>query len=287
MSLLSPPLQAFMAIAKYKTVHAAAETLHITQTAATQRLRGLEANLETTLFIRTRRGMQLTPEGEALLRYCHAVNELEGEALAKIKGAGTETDIRVCIAGPSSIMRSRIIPQCFVVMKAFPRLLIQFDINDLENRVRSLRSGDSQLAVIREEDVAPEMEHKILHPERYLLVCTSQWKHRTLSEIIEKEHIVDYDPSDQMTFHYLKQYHLIEKANYERHFANRTDALAMMLIEGYGYGVLAEEFAKPYIDTKELIILNDGKMYENVLALAWYVRHEPPAYFSALINAIK
>jgi DNA-binding transcriptional LysR family regulator len=287
MSLLSPQLQAFIAIAKYKTVHAAANTLHITQTAATQRIRGLEANLGTTLFIRTRRGMQLTPEGEALLRYCHAATELEGEALAKIKGAGTETDIRVCITGPSSIMRSRIIPQCFLVMKQFPHLLIQFDISDLENRVRLLRSGDSQLAVIGEEDVTPEMEHKILHPERYLLVCSSRWKDRRLNEIIQEEHIVDYDPSDQMTFQYLKQYHLIEKANHERHFANRTDALAMMLIAGYGYGVLTEEFAKPYIDKKELIVLNEGKMYENVLALAWYVRHEPPAYFSALINTIE
>ncbi len=72
MSLLSPQLEAFVAITRYRTVHAAAVDLHITQTAVTQRIRTLETRLRTTLFTRTRRGMLLTPEGEALLRYCHA-----------------------------------------------------------------------------------------------------------------------------------------------------------------------------------------------------------------------
>lgn len=42
--------------------------------------------MKTTLFIRTRREMQLTTEGVALLRYCQASRELEGETLAKFKG---------------------------------------------------------------------------------------------------------------------------------------------------------------------------------------------------------
>jgi DNA-binding transcriptional LysR family regulator len=287
MSLLSPQLQAFMAIAKHKTVHSAADAIHITQTAVTQRIHSLEAKLGTTLFIRTRRGMMLTPEGEALLRYCNAVNEIEGEALAKIAGAGIESEIRIGITGPSSIMRARIIPQCYSVIKTFPNLLVHFEINDLENRVRSLRSGDSQLAVVREEDVAPEMEYKTLQPERYVLVCTSNWKKRKLREIIASEHIVDYDLSDQMTFNYLKYFNLFDHVRHERHFANRTDALAMMLVAGYGYGVLTLEFSKPYIEENQLIVLNSGKIYKSRMALAWYNRPEPPKYFTALINAIE
>lgn len=287
MSLLSPQLEAFIAIAKYKTVHGAANSVHVTQTAVTQRIRALEAKLGTTLFIRTRRGMMLTPEGEALLRYCHAVHELEGEALAKIKGAAIDTEIRVCITGSTSIMHSRIIPQCLPVMKKFHNLLLQFDINDLDNHVKSLRSGDSQIAVIRQEDLAPEMEHKMLQPERYVLVCTHHWKNRSLHDIIQTEHIIDYDPLDQLTFHYLRHFDLFENAKHERHFVNRTDSLASMLVAGIGYGVLAEEFSRPYIENNQLMILNDGQVYESAVVLAWYARPEPPAYFSALIDVIK
>ena len=230
--------------------------------------------------------MMLTPEGEALLRYCHATRELEGEALAIIHGAAKEAAIRFCITGPTSIMRSRIVPQCFLIMQQFHNLLIQFDISDQETRVRSLRMGDSQLALIQPEDVAPEMEHKILVPEHYVLVCTSAWKNRKLRDIISTERIIDYDPFDQMTINYLRYFDLLEYAQHERHFVNRTDMLAMMLVAGFGYGVLALEFSKQYIDRKELIVLNANKIYENNMALAWYDRPEPPKYFSALIAAI-
>lgn len=286
MSLLSPQLEAFMAVAKQKTVHGAAGVLHITQTAVTQRIHALEAKLSSTLFTRTRRGMMLTPEGEALLRYCHAATELEGEALAKIKGAAIETTLQVCITGPTSIMRSRIIPQCLPVFKKFPNLLAYFDINDMEDRVKTLRSGQSQFAIIRQEDVAPEMEYKILHPEHYVLVCTSAWQQRKLRDILRNERIIDYDPSDQMSFNYLKQFNLFEFARHERHFVNRTESLALMLFAGLGYGTLTTEFAKPYIEKNELIVLNSGKIYKNILALAWYARPEPPKYFTALIEAM-
>lgn len=286
MTLLSPQLEAFIAVAKHKSVHGAANSIHITQTAVTQRIHTLETKLSTTLFIRTRRGMMLTPEGEALLHYCHAAHELEGEALAKIKGAGLESEIRICITGPSSLMRARIMPQCYPVMKKFPSLLMQFDINDYDTRVRSLRSGDSQLAIIRDEDVTPEMEHKLLKPERFVLVCTSAWKKRKLKDIIKSEYIIDFDPSDQMTFNYLKHFDLFAEIKHERHFANRTDALAILLVKGFGYGVLTDEFSKSYIKNHDLIVLNSGKIFETSSALAWYPRYEPPLYFSALVDAI-
>lgn len=286
MSLLSPQLEAFVAITKYHTVHAAAVDLHITQTAVTQRIRGLETKLKTTLFTRTRRGMLLTSEGEALLRYCHAAIDLEGQAMAHIGGAATETEIRVCITGPSSFMRSRIIPQCFPVMDKFPNLLMHFDVTDKEERDKTLRAGTAEFALVQHESLAREMQHKILEPEKYVLVCSSQWGKRKLHDIIREERIIDFTPHDQMTFNYLKQHKLFDLARLERHFVNRTESLAMMLIAGYGYSLLTKEFSQPYIERKQLIILNEGKIYKNVMALAWYERPEPPGYFKAIIDAI-
>ncbi len=287
MSLLSPQLQAFLAIVKHKTVHAAANSIHLTQTAVTQRIRALELRIGTTLFIRTRKGMVLSQDGEVLLRYCHAVKDIEGEALAQIKGAGITTDVQLSVTGPTSIMRSRIIPQCIPVMKTFPHLLMHFDINDLENRIKSLRSGDAQFAVLKPEDIAPEMSSKKLKPERYVLVCSSAWKNRKTRDIIKTERIIDYDPLDVMTFEYLKHFNLFDWARHDRHFVNRTDAMAMLLTAGCGYGVLTIEFSKPYIDSKQLMVMNNGKIFENNMSLAWYERHEPPKYFSAIINAIE
>lgn len=286
MSLLSPQLEAFIAVVNYGTVHGAAKEICLTQTAVTQRIHTLEARLKTTLFTRTRRGMKLTSEGEALLRYCNAAKDLEGEALAKIKGAAVDSEIQICITGPTSIMHSRIIPKCCAILPEFPNLLMYFDVNDKENRHLALRTDQCQFAILQVEDVEPEMESKILKPEKYVLVCSATWKKRPLKDIITNERIIDYDPSDKMTFNYLKHFNLFVNARHDRHFANRTELMAMMIKQGLGYGVLAKEFATPYIEQQELAILNNGRIYENEIVLAWYKRPEPPKYFTALINAI-
>jgi DNA-binding transcriptional LysR family regulator len=286
MSLISPQLEAFMAVARLKTVHGAAETLHLTQTAVTQRLRSLESRLRTTLFIRTRRGMQLTQEGEALIRYCHTVKALEGETLASMQGAGTQADIELVITGPSSIMSSRIIPACLDVMKKYQHLRLHFDIDDLETRYQKLRIGKADLALVQPEHLAQEMVAKRLRPEQYILVGPAAWKNRKLQKIIATERIIDFDPTDQMTFNYLKAFDLFDMAQYNRCFVNRTEALALMVKAGLGYTTLAKEFAQPYLSDGSCITLNGGKIYEHHYALAWYTRPEPPAYFRAVTAAI-
>lgn len=285
MRLLDPQLQAFLAIIKHKTVHGAASELHVTQTAVTQRIRALETKLSTSLFIRSRRGMSLTIEGEALQRYCQDVLELEGVALSSIIKTGKEKNAFVCINGPTTIMHTRIIPSCIPIMKNFPRLFIQFDINDNDQGVKSLRYGESQLAIIERTALSDEMEYKHLNPEHYILVCSAKWKNRKLRDIIKSEKIIDFDQQDKMTFHYLKHYDLLDLANKDRHFVNKTDTLAFMIAEELGYGVLPAEFVEPYLVDKRLIALNGQKSYPHLLSLAWFPRHQQPPYFSALIKA--
>lgn len=287
MILLDPQLIAFEAIVKEKTVHAAAAALYLTQTAVTQRLRGLEQKMKTTLFIRSRRGMLLTPEGEELHRYCQQIIAMEGALFANIQGAGMSSNLRVKIAGPSSILRSRIIPQCESVMHQFPNLLMSFLIDDSEDLSHKLKSGECDLVVLRPEQIPAEMDNKILASEEYLLVCTAKWSTRKLSDIIKKEKIIDFDPSDQMTFTYLKQFDLLDGIQTERHYVNNTESIAQLFIAGFGYGVLTKEFAEPYIRAGELRIMNQKKIYSNPVALAWYPRTELPYYFAALITAIQ
>jgi len=267
-------------------VHAAAESLNLTQTAVTQRIQALEAKLHTTLFIRSRRGMELTDEGEALLQYCHAAKELEGETFAKIKGAPSANSIEICLSGPSSIMHSRIIPACYNVAKKFPNLLLKFDINDNENRHLALKAGYCQFAVVQPEHIAAEMQSKTLKAEQYVLVCSRAWKQRDLQDIIQNERIIDFNETDQITYNYLKKFALFKYARHDRHFVNKTESLALMIMEGFGYGALTREFAEPYLQQNQLILLNQGLTYESALSLVWFDRPEPPAYFKALMDAI-
>ncbi len=286
MSLLGPQLDAFLAIVKHNTVNAAAEALFLTQTAVTQRIKTLETQLRTTLFTRTRRGMVLTQEGHALVLYCQSAKLLEGEVLAKIQGAGTETIVQISISGPSSIMQSRVLKNLPPLLNKFPKLRFQFCFTDIEMRHVALKEGRVDFAFLEKEDLAPEMQSKNLAPENYVLVASSQWKDRPLDQILSQEPMIDFDPQDRMTLNYLKHYGLDQHTQHARHFANDTVALAKLASAGLGYTTLTEEFAKPYVDQDQLIILNQGQIFQHVLFLAWYDRPEPPAYFKAIIQAV-
>ena len=284
MRLLDPQLAAFLAVVKNKTVHGAADDIHLTQTGITQRIRTLEKRLSTSLFIRSRGGMLLTKEGEALLRYCQQVEQLEGEALSVITQIGIVKTVTMGVTGPTTIMHSRVIPSYIQVAKKFPALLFKFDIDDSENCIKSLKRGDNQLAIVEHAYLADEMEYKILKPELYVLVASPKWKKRRLIDIIKNERIIDFNDHDQMTFNYLKQFDLFQYANKDRHFSNRTTALPMMISNELGYSVLPFEFARPFLNKRQLILLNAGKTYQHALTLAWFPRHQQPQYFSELIN---
>ena len=286
MSLLSPNLQAFVLIAEYQSVRQAALSLNITQTAVTQRLRSLEERLKTSLFIRSRRGMLLTAEGEVLLRYCYACQELEANTLPQLQQTGTQSQIEIKLCGPTSLMSSRIIPQCLPLLNQFKEVLFHFDIEDIENRHELLREGRCDFAIISPEHVNLEMATKMLQPEQYVLVGTPRWQDRPLTDIIREEAIIDYAPEDQTTFNYLKQVQLFTHGQHRRHFVNRTDSMATLLVHGVGYGLLTKEFSAPYLERGELMILNAEHPYQNTMHLAWYPRPHMPDYLQQLIERI-
>src|ERR1700688_2362362 len=71
-------LQTFLTVAEAGQISEAARRLHLSQPAVTGHIRRLEANLETTLFIRSARGVTLTPLGARLReRLHHVFTELE------------------------------------------------------------------------------------------------------------------------------------------------------------------------------------------------------------------
>ncbi len=287
MSLLSANLQAFLAIVKQGTVHGAATELRLTQTGVTQRIRALEKELATTLFIRSRKGMKLTQEGEALLRYCRGATELEGEAISHIQKSGSERPVFVNLAGPTSVMTSRVPGLCTDLYDRWPQLQLNFLITDSNDRIQMVRTGEATLAIVAPELVPNEMDSKLLKPDKYILVASARWKGRRLSEILENERVIDFDEGDPTSLNYLKKFGLFSQLKRPRLFANNNEVIVQLFRRGIGFGTLTQEIAKPHLEAGHIIALHGGSVMEDSLALVWYPRPEMPAYFKELIRAIK
>jgi len=287
MSLLSQNLQAFVSIVKNGTVHGAAAELNLTQTAVTQRIRVIESELKTTLFTRSRKGMLLTQEGQSLLRYCKGAIDLEGEALAAITKAGINQSIFLSLAGPTSVMTSRVIHQTTDYYRQWSQVNLNLIITDTDDRLSLVKSGQATMAIVSPEIVPHELNSKMLKPDKYILVASSQWKGRRLVDVLENEKIIDFYESDQTTLNYLKKYDLISKIKKPRLFVNNNEAIVKMFSRGVGFGTLTQEIAKPHLESGELIALNGSHVMEDPLALIWYNRPEMPKYFEELIKVIR
>lgn len=276
-----------MAIVRHGTVHGAASDLHLTQTGVTQRIRSIEKELGTTLFLRSRKGMRLTQEGEALLRYCKGADDLEGETLSQILGAATDRPINITVVGPTSVMTARIADQCADLYSHLPHLYLNLVITDSVDRLSMIRSGRASLAIIPPEQVPNEMDSKKMKPDRYVLVGSPKWKGRRLTDLLENERVIDFDESDQTTLNYLKKFDLVSQLKRPRLFVNNNEAIIRYFNCGIGFGTLTQEIAKPHLDAGDLVVLNGGAVMEDPLALVWYPRPEMPPYFKAIINSIK
>ena len=287
MSLLLPDLEAFIAVVKHSTVHAASKQIGLTQTGVTQRIRSLEKKIGVTLFTRSRKGMIMTPEGQNLLRYCQRVQDIEGETLSLINGLGKKHVIQVNIAGSSSIMRSRIIPNTLGILSTYKDIIFDYYVTDIESPLRNLKSGEVDFAVMPMYEVVNELDSMVIEPEIYVMVAPYAWKNRDLKDILKNERFVDFNMNDKFTLEYLKKYRLDNFARREGHYVNNTDALVSIITSEHGYSVLSKRFVEPYIKRKELADINDGKEARIGFALAWYRRQEMPKYFKEIIKAIR
>lgn len=287
MSLLHHGIQAFRAIVSQGTVRGAAREIGLSQTGVTQRIRALERDLGATLFVRSRKGMGLTAEGEALRRWSQQVGDLEGELLAFVNRDRESQTVRMTVTGPSSLMLCRIIPQTSAVLADLPGVALSFDLNDEGQGLNRLKTGDAQLAVIPREQVVNELDAKLLAPARHLLVGPAAWRDRELTELLASERIIDFNKHDDATFAFLREHDLQSGPRERRHLVNNPDALTALVVAGLGYSVLPEDFAAPHLANGSLVDLSSGRWLDQEMALAWYPRHQMPWYFQQLVDVIK
>ena len=125
----------------------ASKQLFISQSAVSQSIKTLERKLDQTLFIRSTKKVQLTPEGEILMRHIEPEMNLiqKGEAQL-IDAASTGGQIR--IGASDTICRYFLIPYLERFHKAFPGAHIKVINQTSMKCAELLRNGQVDLIVV-------------------------------------------------------------------------------------------------------------------------------------------
>lgn len=141
-------LLAFITVADTRSFSEAAEKLHLTQPAVSKRIANLEAQLDSKLFDRISRTIQLTEAGESLLPRARNILRAVKEAKRCIDDLQGEVSGSLSIGISHHIGLHRLPPVLKSFSQRYPRVHFDIDFMDSEEAYEQVMQGAIELAVI-------------------------------------------------------------------------------------------------------------------------------------------
>lgn len=268
-------LSAFHQTAITLNVTEAARQLGITQSALSQRLAALEAELNSTLFIRDPKGMILTQEGEKLLRYTEMSNQLEGELLSSFQSDQSELVGGIRIAGFSSVMRSIIIPRMMSFMRQHSKVHVDFQSYEMTDLPQVLSTSRADMIVL---DFALEkvgIHQQVLGFEEYVVIESAMY-HGPIDVFL------DHGPHDNATESFFKAQD--KRPPYRRSFMGDVYGIIQGVEEGIGRAVMS----KHLIDgNKKIKVIKGFKAYRRPITLHYYERPFYSKLFQRVVQELR
>ncbi len=151
----------FYTVAKCQNISGAARELYISQPAISKAISRLEQNLETTLFIRSSRGVRLTDAGEILFRQVESafLSISQGEEqLKKIQKLGIG---HLSIGASATLCKYILLPVMQKFIQENPHIQISISCQSTWQTMEALENGTVDLGLIGEND---QMEKFLFHP---------------------------------------------------------------------------------------------------------------------------
>jgi LysR family transcriptional regulator (chromosome initiation inhibitor) len=169
-------LAALAAVIEFGSFDAAADRLHVTPSAVSQRIKALEQRVGQVLVVREK-PCRATPAGIPLLRLAAQTAMLESEALAETVG-GSVKRVRIAIAVNADSMSTWFTR----VLGQLPEALLDIKIEDQDHSARLLREGAVMGVVTTERNSIPGCRVLSLGVMRYVPVAAPVYLKRYLPE---------------------------------------------------------------------------------------------------------
>ncbi len=166
-------LQIFKTVAEEGGITRAAAKLHRVQSNVTTRVKQLEANLGTPLFLRQRRKLVLSPEGRTLLAYADQLLRLSSEAQAMVKGGVPRGTLK--LGTLESTAASRLPPILSRYHLAYPQVGLELVTGTTGALVAKVLSYEVEAAFIAEPFAPKSLECQLAFQEQLVLIAPTSF----------------------------------------------------------------------------------------------------------------
>ncbi|HYG59660.1 MAG TPA: LysR family transcriptional regulator [Symbiobacteriaceae bacterium] len=149
-------LATFITVVRCGSMSRAAQELHLSQPAISQRLRALEDEYGTPLLRRTNRGVELTQAGDILARYARRLLNLNKLLQEEMDSLRSEEPRQVVIGATSAIGGYALPCTIYLFQQKYPTARVQLVIGKRSETLQRLNDGALDLALVEGPDtVAP------------------------------------------------------------------------------------------------------------------------------------
>lgn len=294
MALDSKQCEAFLAVVESGSFEQAAVALHITPSAVSLRVRGLETRLGQPLIVRGRPS-RATQVGRQLLQHLQRARVMEHDLLAGIMGsevggdAGGDAFFPITLAVNADSLATWLLPTLSAAVQR-ERIAIELLVDDQEHTHALLESGVAHACVSAQPHAMRGCVAEPLGRMRYRLVATpafaAQWfgPRGITRAAARRAPAVVFNRKDSLHANALLHALGLQANAYVSHYVPASEAFVAAIRLGLGYGMVPELQIGDALERGELVdVLPDAA---TDVALYWHGWAQQPPRLERLAQRV-
>ncbi|NHB92307.1 HTH-type transcriptional regulator HdfR [Photorhabdus cinerea] len=188
-------LKTFLEVSKTRHFGRAAESLYLTQSAVSFRIRQLENQLGANLFTRHRNNIRLTAAGERLVPYAESLMNTWQLAKKEITHASQHTELT--IGATASLWEAYLTPWLQDFYKKHQGLRLESRVSTRQSLIKQLHSRELDLLITTEPPKMDEFQSLLLGNIRLKLLTTEENLKYQVKNYIKLEWGADFHHQEQ------------------------------------------------------------------------------------------
>ncbi len=248
----------FYYVAKYSSFTRAANILMSNQPNITRAMNNLESQLNCRLFLRSHRGVALTPEGQKLFAHVQIAQEQLQMAEYELASGRSLQSGYVSIGATETALHGLLLPVLRQFRRSYPGIRIQIANHSTPQAVSAVKSGLVELAVVTTPTgVDSPLQEIPLRKFQDILIAGRDYG-ALAEQVLHLQDLSDYPliclRRETKTYEFFNQlfaqYNLVLQPNIE---AATNDQILPMVRNDLGLGFLPRDFAREALEKEEVI----------------------------------
>ncbi|MDD5832997.1 MAG: LysR family transcriptional regulator [Clostridiales bacterium] len=244
-------IKTFLKLAELRNFGKTAEELFISQTAVSARIRSLETELNTSLFIRSTHYVILTSAGRQFLPYAKSIASTMESAKQELVFYNN-FDMHITIAAPESIWDTAFVNTLSMVVESHREIYFKFLCDHSSNILPKILDHSIDIGFTLHPPYHNDIRTVPICRSRYLLLCSPGLA--LPSDRMTAENIGDFP---FINMHWGKDFEAWFSGHYPvsayRMAVDQTSILTKFLLNGNGIAFMPERYASEYLSEGTLV----------------------------------